>query len=80
MGTTNEGSRKTGANELIDEFLTELSALSDTAKAVANLRREAIVKGLAELDASAGDLPDKVLHLMEQIEANFLIIRRKLMQ
>jgi hypothetical protein len=79
MRTTNEASQKAGANELMDEFMTELSVLSDTAKAVGDLRRASIVKGLAELDGSAAELPDKVLHLMDQVEASFLIIRRKLL-
>jgi hypothetical protein len=79
MSTETTSARRRGANELMDAFLTELSAVSNAANAVVRLPRGSIAKGLAGLDGSAGELPAKVLHLMDQIEENLLIIRRKLL-
>ena len=79
VSTKKTTARRLGANELMDAFLTELSTLSKAATAVVKLRRESIIKGLAELEGSAGQSPAKVLHLMDQIEASLLIIRRKLL-
>jgi len=66
------------ADELITSFLAELSILRARVKAVAKLRRETLVEGLAGLDENGGQLQVKVLQLMDEIEANFRIIRRKL--
>jgi hypothetical protein len=66
------------ADELMTSFLAELSILRVRVKAVAKLRRETLVEGLAGLDEKGGQLQVKALQLMDEIEANFRIIRRKL--
>lgn len=66
------------ADEVMTSFLAELSILRVRATAVAKLRRGALVEGLAGLDENGAQLQVKVLHLMDEIEASFRIIRRKL--
>jgi hypothetical protein len=72
-------SQNPSSNEPRDAFLSELSILSVQTKAVANLRPGVFVKSLAELDGNTGKLEAKVQLLMDEIEASFLIIRRKLL-
>lgn len=79
MSVSASTSRSPTSVEPGDAFLSELSILSVRAKAVADLRHEALVKGLARLDKNTGELQAKVLLLMDEIEASFLIIRRKLL-
>jgi hypothetical protein len=70
-------SRKT--EELRDSFLAQLSALSVSAKAIAKFPRGMLAKRLAMLDKSGDEWQTSVLHLMDDIEASFRIIRRKLL-
>jgi hypothetical protein len=72
-------SQNPSSNEPRDAFLSELSILSVQTKAVAKLRPGVFVKSLAELDGNTGKLEAKVQLLMDEIEASFLIIRRKLL-
>lgn len=78
MSTKPTKSRGPKAVEPAEVFLAELSVLHSRTRAVARLRSGVLVKRLAELDKNAGELQAKVLTLMDQIEASFRIIRRKL--
>lgn len=66
------------SGELTEAFLAELDILSVRVDAVASLRRGAVARYLAEQDRNPGDLSAKVLNLMDDIDASFQIIRRKL--
>jgi len=72
-------SQNPSSNEPRDAFLSELSIFSVQTEAVAKLRRGVLVKSLAKLDGNTGKLEAKVQLLMDEIEASFLIIRRKLL-
>ena len=73
--TTSRGPR---AVEPARTFLAELSILHERTTAVAKLRRGVLSKRLAELDKNTGELGAKLLLLMDEIDASFRIIRRKL--
>ena len=64
----------------VDEsaFVAALAALSANAAKVAALGGQKILRGLAELDPNSGELQEKVMLLMDEIEASFRRIRRKL--
>lgn len=79
MSTKPSTSRGTKAVEPVEVFLAELSVLHVRTRAIARLRSGVLVKRLAELDNNTGELQEKVLALMDQIEASFRIIRRKLL-
>ncbi len=65
--------------DLMEAFLSELSALSVLARGVAKIRHEALVRGLARFDSDKGEGLANVLSLMDEIEADFRIIRQKLL-
>ena len=73
--TTSRGPR---AVEPAETFLAELSILHERTTAIAKLRRGVLSKRLAELDKNTGELRAKLLLLMDEIDASFRIIRRKL--
>jgi hypothetical protein len=73
--TTSQNSK---AAEPVNAFLVELSVLQVRTEAIARLRSGVLVKQLSGLDKNSGELRAKVLNLMNQIEASFRIIRRKL--
>ena len=78
MRTKPTTSRSREAIEPAEDFLAQLSLLCVSTTAIAKLRSGVLVKRLAKLDKNAGELPSKVLALMDEIEASFRIIRRKL--
>jgi hypothetical protein len=65
--------------DLLEAFLSELSALRVLARVVAKIRHEALVRGLARFDSDMGEGLANVLSLMDEIEADFRIIRQKLL-
>ena len=71
-------SRRPDVNEPVDAFLRQLSILHERTNAVAKLRSGVLAKRLAEMDKNTGELRAKVLLMMDQIEASFQTIRRKL--
>ena len=71
-------SRRPKATEPVNAFLLELSILHERTTALAKLRRGVLSKRLSELDKNTGELRTKLLLLMDEIEASFRIIRRKL--
>lgn len=75
--TTSRGPR---AVEPAGTFLAALSILHERTTAVAKLGRGVLSKRLAELDKNTGELEAKLLLLMDEIEASFRPIRRKLSQ
>ena len=79
MSTKPTTSRDPKAVDPAEMFLAELSVLHVRTRAIARLRSGVLVKRLAELDNNTGELQAKVLALMDQIEASFRIIRRKLL-
>ena len=78
MSTKPTTSQNSKAAETVNAFLVELSALQVRTEAIARLRSGVVVKQLSGLDKNSGELRAKVSNLMNQIEANFRIIRRKL--
>ena len=62
----------------IVDFVTEVADLSARAASVLKLGRQGILDGLVELDDGTGDLPRKVLVLMDDVQSSFRTIRRKL--
>ena len=66
------------AKEVREAFLAELPILIIRARAVAGLRSGRLLDGLVKLTGSRGQSPSEVLRLMDEIESNFSIIRRKL--
>ena len=79
MGIRPPTPRSTETERLRDLFLVQLSALSVSATAIANLPHGTLAKRIARLDKSGDELQTKVLHLMSEIEASFRIIRQKLL-
>lgn len=71
--------RSSSTDELMGQFLAELSTLSVRANVAAKLRRAELVAGLATVDEGTSELQDKVMAWMDGIEASFRIIRRKLL-
>lgn len=61
--------------QVMETFLAELLILRVRATAVAKLRRGTLFKALAARDENGAQLQAKVLRLMDEIEANFRIIR-----
>ena len=59
-------------------FVVALSALRASAGEVAALGGRNIVRGLAELGDDSGELLAKMMVRMDEIEASFRVIRRKL--
>ena len=78
MSTKPTTSRGPRAVEPAETFLAELSVLHSRTTVIARLRSGVLVKRLAKLDKNTGELQAKVLTLMDQIQASFRIIRRKL--
>lgn len=78
MSTKTTASRRSDVNELADAFLRQLSILRERTNAVAKLRSGVLAKRLAGMDKNTGELQAKILLRMDQIEASFQIIRRKL--
>lgn len=78
MSTKPTTSRGPRAVEPVEAFLAELSVLHSRTRVIARLRNGVFAKRLAALDKNTGELQAKVLNLMDQIDASFRIIRRKL--
>jgi hypothetical protein len=78
VSTKQTTSRRPKATEPVNAFLLELSILHERTTAIAKLRRGVLSRRLAELDKNTGELRTKLLLLMDEIEASFRMIRRKL--
>ena len=72
-------SRSTKAKASTEAFVAELSMLRLRTNAIVRLRRGAFAKHFEKLDKNLGESQAEVLALMNQIEASFRMIRRKLM-
>ena len=59
-------------------FLKALAALSSCATRVSGLDRRTMLEGLAALNNDAEQQLDRMLELMDDIQRNFMRIRRKL--
>ena len=62
----------------VADFLKALAVLSACATRIAGLNRRTILKGLAELDHDPEQQLERMLNLMDDIQQNFMRIRRKL--
>lgn len=78
MSTKPSASRSRKAGEQVEAFLAELSVLHLSTTVIARLRSGVFVKRLADQDKNAGQLQTKILRLMDEVDASFRIIRRKL--
>lgn len=67
------------SEELPESFFAQLSALTVSATAIAKLPRGTLAKRIARLEKNGDELQTKLLRLMDEIEASFRIIRRKLL-
>ena len=66
------------AESEVTNFLKALAALSVCVTRIAGLNRTTILKGLAALDHDAEQQLDRMLKEMDDIQRNFMRIRRKL--
>ena len=62
----------------VTNFLNALAALSASVTRIAGLNRKTILRGLAAIDHDAEQQLDRMLKEMDDIQRNFMRIRRKL--